>query len=53
MVTWEWLAHALSRVICWSVLHAVAGATLRSSKATHGAMGNAYSFILIRPGGNV
>ena len=29
------------------------GAPLRSSKATHGAMGNAYSFILNRPGGKV
>ena len=33
MVIWEWLAHALSRVICWSVLHAVAGGGLAKQQS--------------------
>ena len=27
-VTWQWFAYALSRVICWSILHVVAGGDL-------------------------
>ena len=33
VVIGEWLAHALSRVICWNVLHAVAGGDLAKQQS--------------------
>ena len=44
VLTWEWLAHALCRVICWSVLHAAAGGYLAKQQSNPWGHGECFFF---------